>query len=234
MRVAYAITTYLSGLRFFETLRMVPDGARLEVIQTKVRHWQLARAWNYAADKLLVEEGYDALLLCNDDIVMPEGLGDRLARALLEEQFEDPGHGDKEWLAVSAYNTKDRPDEGPRWDQGAIDYSCFCIGQKYWEVVGRFDENFIPAYFEDNDSHRRIRLAGYEAGCRAPYFHYGSETVLRDPERMQLIQHAGAFEANRRYYIAKHGGEPGRETFTHPFNDPRQDWRNPPLIRVMA
>jgi GT2 family glycosyltransferase len=104
-------------------------------------------------------------------------------------------------------------------------FSCFMINRECVEKVGMFDEGFFPAYFEDNDFHYRLKLAGGNdcaiANTTAVFIHYGSRTQN---------QNAGApivpgemFQKNRGYFITKWGGEPTREKFTHPFNDPNLD-----------
>jgi GT2 family glycosyltransferase len=73
------------------------------------------------------------------------------------------------------------------------------------ERVGKFDERFWPAYFEDDDYHRRAIQLGVGLGirtCLAPFRHYRSTTINRYPD---LRQH---FDRNRLYFIAKHGGTP--------------------------
>jgi GT2 family glycosyltransferase len=107
---------------------------------------------------------------------------------------------------------------------GGPDFACFMISWEAWKCVGRFDENFTPAYFEDNDYHRRINLAGME-GCSvntAPYYHYGSQT--QNAVATAPVVHPDAFVQNRIYYTIKWGGEPGMESFDTPFNDPTKTW----------
>lgn len=99
------------------------------------------------------------------------------------------------------------------------------------EAVGMQDENLFPAYFEDNDYIRRIRLAGYEF----PYcehtkiVHKGSENIHTYPELMQ--QNHCTFEANAAYYRSKWGGMPGAEVHQHPFGDKRFGVRIAPCER---
>ena len=54
-------------------------------------------------------------------------------------------------------------------------FSCFMITPRTVELVGTFDENFDPAWFEDNDYHRRICLLGYDVvKFQIPYIHHGN------------------------------------------------------------
>lgn len=91
----------------------------------------------------------------------------------------------------------------------------FVLSQK----VGLFDEQFFPAYFEDNDYARRMMLTGLvyrNMVMGAKYEHYTSSTVLSfSPE--QKIKHDEQFGGNREKYISKWGGEPEHEQFTTPY-----------------
>jgi GT2 family glycosyltransferase len=98
------------------------------------------------------------------------------------------------------------------------DFSCFGISQACFEQVSYFDEAFYPAYFEDNDYHYRMGLAGIKAVCNYgnPYWHYGSRTKQANPEIDGYIRYC--YAQNREYFITKWGGEPGEETYKIPFD----------------
>lgn len=99
-------------------------------------------------------------------------------------------------------------------------FSGFMINRACWDRVGEFDEGFDPAYFEDNDYHHRINLAGMKAIVYPPamFYHFGSKTQTEglppDPGRHRR------FEANRAYFVEKWGGQPGMETYKRPFDNP--------------
>lgn len=220
-RVAWAIPSW-NGARLGETLASLPSGEPREVVWTKKLGWSVAHAWNWAIEKYLIhgpegEDPYEVLIIANDDIVVREDTGQLLAQGLLEGQFDaaTPAQGDhpartRELLLVTGYNLREgHPDIGCRWAIGPADFSLFAITRKFWDVVGSFDEAFAPAYFEDNDAHERIRLAGYEAGSWAPYVHHGGTTVATDPERRSFIQGQDrAFERCRAYFRRKWGWDP--------------------------
>jgi hypothetical protein len=242
MKFAYAIVTF-DGSRFLQgAIDSIPPDSRIEVINNSKRNWALARNWNWAVDKLLWDEAYDALIIMNDDVVLRPDTGELLAWGILEGQFQQSnklGTFESHWsedrpelLLLSARHAHwsdactDEPDwemlraAKPIWQPGP-DFSCFCVARKLGQIIGRFDENFNPAYFEDNDTHRRIKLAGYEAGALAPYWHFRSGSLRTDPERQRQV-HA-TFESCKRYYCQKWGapydsGHPaGRETYLTPF-----------------
>lgn len=112
-------------------------------------------------------------------------------------------------------------------------FNFWCLRLSAVPKIGLVDENFMPAYFEDNDYHRRIKLAGLDwvhMGDRAfeknrrtvpavSSNHLGSQTVRSDHE--YAIHNGNTFNNwNRNHYIMKWGGMPGSESFTTPYNDP--------------
>lgn len=224
MKFAYAISTW-NGARLVETISSIPKGSRLLVSDNSINGWQLAKSWNYAIKRLCVDEGYDAVIIMNDDVVLRPTTGMELAMALLEQQYR-MGY-DRELLLISARhaNHGDMFTDEVNWKllnakkpefQPGPDFSCFATTRKLLDVIGPFDEHFNPAYYEDNDMHRRIQLAGFEAYAFAPYWHYRSMTVRTSNERAAMM--AAAQARGRDYYIAKWGGIPGQETYVTPFN----------------
>lgn len=230
---AWAIPVW-NGRRFVETLHSIPKDDRVLVIDNSITGWALAKSWNYAVERLCGDEGYDVCILANDDIVVKPDTGALLTEALMELQYSEiearPCNQAK-LLAVSGYNIRDidRPQGGPprnlptdlhkfepRWAQGP-DFSCIATNLELLNTVGLFDENFIGAYHEDNDQHRRIQLGGFEALSFAPYWHWGSTTLHTSdaPDRTRINEN---YLKNERYYISKWGGKPHHETFVTEFN----------------
>lgn len=96
-------------------------------------------------------------------------------------------------------------------------FSAFMLNRTCWEAVGEFDETFYPAYFEDNDYHYRMQLAGLRGIVHPPamFYHFGSRT--QNEARAAPIVAGAAFERNRSYYVEKWGGTPGEERYRSPF-----------------
>lgn len=179
----------------------------------------VAASWNYGISWGL-RNGAAAVLVLNNDIVCKANCIDRLV---------DFSRVHPEFTLVTAWDHPDlgnleEAEEREEWVEHPR-FSCFLAGQKLVERVGWFDESFYPAYFEDNDMHRRILLAGERAVCYlgARFFHHGSRTVNADPNLAAL--NVPFFERNRDYYLAKWGGLPGCERFDHSF-DNRGDQRS--------
>jgi GT2 family glycosyltransferase len=185
--------------------------------------WPLAQAWNWGVEQA---SDCDYVMVINDDILFSPYCIDRLATTLSE--------CDKDVVMVTPHNMRAQIDDPyeilnmmQTGFEGLVDgpdFSCFMVKPDILNVVGRFDENFRPAYFEDNDYHRRINLLGLSAVKVAsiPYYHYGS--VSQNMHGPACVPEQ--FERNRGYYFEKWGGHPGAETYSTPYNhggSPR-DW----------
>lgn len=157
----------------------------------------VAASWNLGI-KLAPHAPY--WLLVNDDIEF--GPGD-LARL---EDCVDPG-------ANAVYFM--------------LGMAAFAVTYHAVRAAGFADENIHPAYDEDIDWHRRMRMAGtvtVEVGFTGT--HIGSATIHSDPVLRMLngVTHG----ANDQYYARKWGGAKlGGETFETPFNRGGHlgDWR---------
>lgn len=123
------------------------------------------------------------------------------------------------------------------WLMNAFNF--FCIRLSAIPTIGLFDENFMPAYFEDNDYVRRIELSPLQIVNLEPYsrelngrtlppappsHHIGSQTIHSN-EKYKELNHYTFNEWNKNHYIMKWGGIPGSETYIHPYNDSSKDIR---------
>lgn len=102
-------------------------------------------------------------------------------------------------------------------------FSGFMITPETIEKVGWFDEDFHPAYFEDNDYHYRCKLADAlaVANTTAVFIHYGSRT--QNQAVGAPIVPGELFRKNAAHFEAKWGGSPGHEKFKQPFNHSDKD-----------
>jgi GT2 family glycosyltransferase len=91
----------------------------------------------------------------------------------------------------------------------------FILSVDLWEELGKFDETFFPAYFEDNDWCYRMRLTNKErlnTSFLNPLVYRNSMSIAKEPSLNN------SFNINKEYYAKKWGGYPNEETFTTPFN----------------
>lgn len=108
-------------------------------------------------------------------------------------------------------------------------FNFFCLHRRFISRVGWFDENFYPAYFEDNDFVYRCKLAGLDVThapeeLTARTDHKGSQTIKSDPK--YAAGNNSTFGSwNATHFRMKWGGNPGRETFKTPYGEEEKDIR---------
>jgi hypothetical protein len=214
------------GIECIESIRTDHNFTIRPVLNYR-HNWPLSGVWNYGVD-LGKQRGDDFVLVINDDILFSPWTIDNMVKEF--------GGDDEHILMVTGHNVRGEissPEEIYEWPdplEGAIgdnpDFACFMVRPDIFDQVGRFDENFAPAYYEDNDYHRRISLSGNRAvsTTSAPYYHYGSRTQNATPGAPTVPPFA--FQINQLHYISKWGGLPGHETHKTPFGDPMRTFKD--------
>jgi GT2 family glycosyltransferase len=94
-------------------------------------------------------------------------------------------------------------------------WCCFILEVDAWRELGGFDEEFFPAYFEDNSFCYKMRLAGMErlnTSFLNPIVYRNSMTIAKDPTLNNK------FMNNKQIYIDMWGGLPDEEKFKTKFN----------------
>ena len=82
--------------------------------------------------------------------------------------------------------------------------------------IGGWDP-LLPWYFADNNTYRKLRLAGYELiESNLPVKHEPSQTLKSD-EYLAFVNSL-TFPFYERLYTKMWGGPPGKELFPTPFN----------------
>lgn len=161
----------------------------------------LAGAWNDMMRYAIEHDAY--MIIANDDVTPhPHSI-----QALVDAAINRPD--------IAMWNGS---------GHSGNSYSFFLLRNWAYKQVGEFDENFKPAYFEDNDFDRRIKLAGLirEEVPTATFEHVGSATMknMRDE---RIVQHHASFVKNQRYFQRKWGGTPAHEQYEIPFERPYFD-----------
>jgi hypothetical protein len=191
----------------------------------------VAAGWNMGI-KYGIEEGYDYILVINLDLIFREDCIDKLVdfaisrpealvwtagewpdkRTFNDLKFKKHPDDSKKFLikAGEETHTWDKIDEHPH-------FSCFMVNERTVRMLkkhekklaepnpGYFDSNFKRAYFEDQDYHQRILMAGFDAlRCNeALFYHYGSRTIKSD-EQLEM-ENVHSYEGNRKYFKDKWG-----------------------------
>lgn len=148
---------------------------------------------------------------CNDDVELAPDLIQKMMNQIAKD------------YNVSCY--EGMPDTGgaplmyiPDYGVGSA-FSVFMMNRNVGTMIGEWDENFYPIYFEDNDYGYRMNLAGIKrkvvTGCT--YVHHTSSTIAALNEDDQKKHHDN-FRRLEQYYSQKWGGGPGNEKFSKPFD----------------
>lgn len=185
----------------------------------------LSKAWNMGINRAF-SEGCDFALVCNDDIIFSPQCIDNMVSEYLRLQPEGVimvtpnnimGQMSDKYAILDYYLPVDQVNS----ISDHPNFSCFLIGKDFFEQVGTFDENYNPAWYEDNDMHYRIHLAGKRAitSTACPSVHIGGATTARlaTSDSSLSMQH----------YLAKWGScnRNLTETFKTPYNDPNKTYK---------
>lgn len=146
-------------------------------------HMGVGGAWNAILNYAFEKNNFDATIICGSDIEFKEGY--------LESYIEEFEKNKLEFSTARG--------------QG---FNCFCMTKKCYETVGQFDLNFWPAYLEDNDFHRRVKLSGLKDGDIGDdklIEHFGSATIRK--ENKYNTANGQTFPMNQQQFRKKWGGE---------------------------
>jgi GT2 family glycosyltransferase len=146
----------------------------------------LGRAWNLGADYALTN-GFDYIVIPNLDVIAHPELIDRLVDCAMRLP---------DGVVWCATETKDRqvvtlmpPGTTTTESLQTYSFSFFMINAKLFNQVARFDEQFIPCYFEDWAMILRAKVKGakiYRAED-ALFFHYENRTRESDSDALQNV-----------------------------------------------
>jgi hypothetical protein len=210
-----------------EVQRRLDDRIGLEILTTP--ETSVAGAWNEMIAQA-VARGDDYLLAINHDSL--------LEADTVEALVSYARVADEDVLLWSAINVCDHSLPAQHEVSDVPDFSCFMVDpRRFVRQFGRFDENFSPIYFADNDAHARIVLGGLHAVRvhAARYYHRGSDVIRSDSAAAAACN--VSFARNQDYFVRKWGrppvGSPAemlRLYHPRPFGDPAHglgDWTAP-------
>jgi len=156
-------------------------------VYPQVSNLGVAGSWNYLCD--IIFKYNDYALIVNDDVYLGYAIGE------IAEVLQSSHEG---------------------FIQSEHNWSVFLISKEVYEKVGKFDELFYPAYYEDSDYIRRMELAGVRRVIDKrlnPKDAKQSQTYEKAPELVNK-----ALKDSKERYVRKWGGLPLMETFTLPFD----------------
>lgn len=204
--------------------RKMPD--RVHVIHNDTNKG-CGGGWNQGLDFGLAN-GFTHFIVANNDVLVSpntlQAMYDRMKRGdVLLTSAVDVSLEVKSPQAI--LDPENEVSKKPDTEAPHPNFSFFMITPETVQKVGMFDEDFFPAYFEDNDYHYRCKLAGGTncaiANTRAVFYHYGSRTQNQQPGA--AIVPGAQFRMNEAHFFQKWGGRPTQEKFTKPFNDESKD-----------
>jgi len=190
----------------------------------------VAKAWN---DGIRESQkiGAQYVLILNQDVILRHDAIDKLV------DFAQTTPPDVVLWSMGQFNsiaTLDMATPGNDFHEHP-NFSAFLVKSDFLDVMGNFDENFKPAYMEDNDMHARIALSNKKALVYggALFFHFGSRTTAVDPALSSNV--AMLFGTNGRYFEEKWGSHILNEVTDMrkhynktPYNEPNRElsyWR---------
>jgi hypothetical protein len=91
----------------------------------------------------------------------------------------------------------------------------FILTVDMWKKIGKFDEEFYPAYWEDNSANYKMTLANAKKTWTSfldPLVYRNSMTIAKEPSLNNN------FMKNRQLYIDMWGGLPLEEKYLTKFN----------------
>lgn len=208
-----------------------------QVIVKNPKGNHVGASWNLGI-KMSLEEGYDYVVVCNNDIIFHKNCIGNLVNFAQKHQNYILWTA-AEWPDLRTIKTVDDAVFDDNFDEHPH-FSCFMVDKRLPEIVGWFDENLKVGYFEDGEMHYRILLSKNKAVkvSKARFYHYGSRTISVDD---------GIFASNRRTYeenrdyIKKKWNvdfhqkayeppekifEGEKDIYKFPFNDKLKDWRS--------
>lgn len=167
----------------------------------------VAGAWNYGLSYLYNTMGAERILVVNQDVILRQDTYETLLRE--EADF------------VTAVSTNERSALGTQTDtyryysrRSHPDFSCFLVSKNCYSRVGPFDEDFYPAWFEDNDYHIRAARAGIELYCiDLPFYHYAAGTMKNASEYDKAHYYGPGFLRSKKRFHEKWGVLPGTKEY---------------------
>lgn len=238
------IPTIVAKNLVFDCLNSIRTRHRYRLIVNASRSDCLASKWNQGIN-IGIKQCNRPVLFANDDILFwPKCLDEIIVAChqnpgsiiTARQSSTPPAINAKPEPAI---NSDGNPIEGgfclfaiePAGHKKLVQYEQQDLRRYIGHKPGMFDENFVPAYFEDGDFYRRfIHCAGMSEVLAesAWYYHQeltdqhgnklrGSCSVRSDSERRATANES--FERNKARYVAKWGSDSqGREVYELPFN----------------
>lgn len=165
------------------------------IIHSPGENLGVAKSWNW-----FIKNVKDIRIITNDDVTFYANSIEKLIKDY-----------DEDYLVY------------PTGINGLNSFSCFMLPDKIINKVGLFDEEFFPAYYEDNSYHWRMKQKGFDIkqSMGTLVGHFGSATI-KSYSRAEKERHDNQFRRNTELYKRMWGGLPGKEIYTEKFDNNEQ------------
>ena len=207
------IVNYSGLIRDINSLKSNKYQLRYYIIDNSGFNNGVAKSWNMGIKKA-IDDGIDTFIISNDDIEIHNDHLDRFIDLFLNQKKYGLISGIRECDYDPLTVEKEIFDNelGP-------DFAFFILSKKTYEKVGKFDEKFYPAYFEDGDFNYRCKLLKIKTGkaSHCIFSHGISSSIFLLPEHQKILVEQG-FVANSFRYIEKWGGGVHSEIYKNPYN----------------
>jgi len=155
-------------------------------------------AWNQGLKRAMQDPEFKYAYVINNDIDFEPYTVDRLVSFV---------EAHPEYVILSGLNTRDFNKQAGQVGEDCCDFAAFLITKTCIDKVGLFDENFVGAYFEDNDYHERVKRAGLKSCvvCDVGHYHHGSRTLKEGWTTEERSILSLNYEKNKAYFKQKWG-----------------------------
>jgi len=194
--------------------RTISENAKhIDHLIRRKNNWGVSGGWNIVLRDAFHNNDYDGVVFVGSDTRFMRDFWDEFVAGFGNNNFVESTH----------------------------QFNCFYIDRFCFNVVGSFDENFFPAYVEDDDYRTRVKksIVNYkkDIGSHDKFYHYTSATVRRNP--MYHLKSRVSYGLNKEYMHEKWGGfEHTRPKwipiYNLPFNNdqwPLNKWILDPYLR---
>jgi len=206
------VPTMLKFELFMKMIASIDYPIKPYIIDNSSENRGVASSWNEGIKRAMADN-YKYAIISNDDIEFINGTIEALINGI---QAVDAITISPNSRLLGRDSNFFYPNAG--YIKGS-EYACFIVNmENMLSSAGKFDQNFYPGYYEDNDMNYRIKLSGGSEfiDTEVGIIHHGSSTGS------EVISHERWLELEK-YYISKWGGKPREEVWTTPYNDPSKD-----------
>ena len=156
------------------------NASKIDQLIRRKNNWGVSGGWNIVLREALIKNNYDGVIFVGSDTRFMNGFFDEFVAGIEDNDFVESTH----------------------------QFNCFYMNKKCLDTVGYFDENFFPAYVEDDDYRTRVKKSFIkyktDVGNKDKFYHYSSATVKRNP--MYQLKSRVSYGLNKEYMHEKWGG----------------------------